>query len=221
MDPSSMKLPPHLEAEARLLRDSSATDNPVTELQSRPLIKSTVLWLLRHGCVNRDDSPNVIRTAGELLHAIIPLHACQVPKGKTTAVPFDKRIFQYFQNHITRSDSEFQIQVSPDEELTTPMRALERAGMVKICDSGEGPLQGHSGKSIIGKPRERIMHAAHQALVAPLTLPTLPPPSQMSQVWHRHPQRLSQSLGHPRHSTGPTKPRDGHLAIPRRNHRQP
>lgn len=174
MEPSSMKLPPHLEAEARLLRGMSRTDNPVTELQCRPLIKSTVIWLLRHGCVNRDDSPNVIRTAGELLHAIIPLHACQVPKGKTAAVPFDKRIFQYFQNHITRSDSEFQLQVSPDEELTTPMRALDRAGLIQICDSGVIPIQGHSGKSIIGKPRERIMHATHQALVAPLTLPSLP-----------------------------------------------
>ena len=60
MDPSSMKLPPHLEAEARLLRDSSATDNPVTELQSRPLIKSTVIWLLRHGCVNSRGAKRVV-----------------------------------------------------------------------------------------------------------------------------------------------------------------
>ena len=77
LEPSFMKLPPHIEQEAKMFRAAARTDNPLTELQARPLIKSTAIWLMQNGTINKEDSPGVIQMAGDLLHKCIPLHFCQ------------------------------------------------------------------------------------------------------------------------------------------------
>ena len=126
VDAGSLTLPAHLKEEAKELASVARTDNPITEVQARPLVRSTAIWLLRQGVVNREDNPGVIQTAGELLHEIVPLHLCQAKKGQTHATDFSSRIFSYFQNHVTRTGSDFTLQVAHDAPLTTPMRALER-----------------------------------------------------------------------------------------------
>ena len=155
MDPDAMQLPPHLKHEATALRNSARTDNPVTEMQARPLLKSTIVWLARNGTVNREDSPGVIQKAGDLLHILLPLHMCQVPKGRTKATDFAARLFSFFQNHVTRGTATFKINVKHDEALNTPMRAMDEAGLVLRLKEGDIPPQGHSGRSILGKSVSR------------------------------------------------------------------
>ena len=151
-----MELPHHLHVEASRLRDAAATDNPVTEVQARPLIRSACIWLMRQGCINKEDSPGVISKMGDLLHVIVPLHMCQVPQGRTRATDFASRIFAFFQNQVTRQGADFQLQVPEEEKLTTPLRALQDAGKLKVLGPGELPPQGHSGKSIVGKGRQKL-----------------------------------------------------------------
>ena len=155
MDPDTMKLPDHLKAEAIALRNAARTDNPVTDAQARPLLRSTVIWLARNGTVNKEDSPGVIQKAGDLLHNLIPLHLLQVPKGKIYATDFASRIFTYLQNNVTRATSSHLISVGHDEALSTPMRSMEKAGVVVRMKEGEVPPQGHSGRSILGKSASR------------------------------------------------------------------
>ena len=81
MDTRKMTLPAHLKSEAEELRAASSVDNPITEMQARPLVKSTAIWLMKNGTINKEDSPLVVDKAGKLLHELLPLHFCQVPKG--------------------------------------------------------------------------------------------------------------------------------------------
>ena len=151
LDASTLTLPEHLVREATELQQKASTDNPVTEVQARPLIRSTAIWLMKQGVVNKEDSPGVIQRAGELLHHFIPLHFCHVPKAKTSATDFPTRIFAFLQNHVTRSGADFVLQVPHDATLNTPMRALEHHGYLERLPEGEIPPAGHSGGSIIGK----------------------------------------------------------------------
>ena len=160
-----MKLPDHLKAEAIALRNAARTDNPVTDVQARPLLKSTVIWLARNGTVNKEDSPGVIQKAGDLLHNLIPLHLLQVPKGKIYATDFASRIFTYLQNNVTRATSSHLISVGHDEALSTPMRSMEKAGVVVRMEEGEVPPQGHTAVA-------RFSARAHHALT-----PTHPHPT--------------------------------------------
>ena len=160
---STLELPRHLVVEAERLKSDATSDNPITEFQARPLVNSTCFWLLRQGVINKEDSPGVISTAAELLHNIIPLAKLQVPPGKTKALGFETRLSQWFGNYITREKATFALTVSPDEELNTPLRDLLDAGKVKVCGDGELPIQGHSGKSIVGRGRTKV------------TSPTAPP----------------------------------------------
>ena len=66
MDPDTMQLPDHLKTEALALRNAAHSDNPVTEAQARPLMKSTAIWLARNGTVNKEDLPGVIQKTGDL-----------------------------------------------------------------------------------------------------------------------------------------------------------
>lgn len=183
-----MKLPEHLVEEAQHLRDGAKKDNPVTEPQARPLIRSTVVWLMQNGTINKEDSPNVILKAGELLHSFIPLHLCQVPKGKHNATDFATRISTFLQNSVTRTNADFKLQVAHDAVLNTPMRALEEKSLLVRVEDGMEPLQGHSGKSIVGKRRARsesgpqpefpINDDSEEGLVPPLKRPPVPPSVQ-------------------------------------------
>ena len=131
-----MKLPEHLVEEAQHLRDGAKKDNPVTEPQARPLIRSTVVWLMQNGTINKEDSPNVILKAGELLHSFIPLHLCQVPKGKHNATDYATRISTFLQNSVTRTNADFKLQVAHDAVLNTPMRALEEKSLLVRVEDG-------------------------------------------------------------------------------------
>ena len=153
MDPDTMELPLHILAEARALAAATKSDNPLTELAARPLVRSTAIWLMVNGTVNKEDSPGVIQKAGDLLHEIIQLHMCQVPSKKVKALDFASRIFNYLQCHVTRQGADFRIQVAHDAQLNTPMRILERENLVHRLVEGEVPAQGHDAKSIIGKKR--------------------------------------------------------------------
>jgi hypothetical protein len=154
MDPDEMALPKHLQQEAQRLVTAASTDNPITDVQGRPLVKSSAVWLMRNGTINKEDSPGVIQKAGILLHNIIPRHFLQEHKGKGGAITrndFEQRIFTFLQNHVSRTSRDFLLLVPHDEVLTTPMRSLEQAGLVSRVGEGEHPPQGHSGKSIMGR----------------------------------------------------------------------
>ena len=148
-----MVLPAHLIHCARLLRNEAAVDNPLTDVQARPLVNSTALWLMRNGTINKEDSPGVIQKAGDLLHDIIPVHLLQVRKGAGRATDFTTRIAGFLQNHVTKTTGTFKLEVPHDEPLSTPLKALETAGLLTKLEPGELPPQGHSGRSIIGAGR--------------------------------------------------------------------
>ena len=131
--------------------------------------------------MNKEDNPGVIQKAGELLHEYIPLHFLQVPKSKTAATDFPTRIYSFMQNHMTRANADFTLQVAHDAELNTPMKALEGAGIVERLPEGELPAPGHSGKSIFGKKKPRLVDA--------------PEPTPVSQVGYK--PHLDSSMASP------------------------
>jgi len=151
-----MNLPAHVVQEAQALAAAGGIDNPITEMNARPLVKSVAIWLVLQGVLNKEDNAGVIARAGELLHNIIPMHLLHVPKGKLSASDFASRVYGFIQNHMTRANSDFRIQVPHDASLNTPMRALETAGIVERLGEGEVPPQGHSGSSILGKKKQRL-----------------------------------------------------------------
>ena len=183
-----MKLPAHILQEARALKAKAGVDNPITEPQARPLLTSTAIWLLKNGTCDKESSPGVIGQASVLLHAEIPLHLLHTPKGAKYPTDFATRIFGFFQNHVTRSNGAFKIQVAHDEVLNTPLRALDQHGLVKRLDPDVEPKQGHSGRSIFGKGRKDIPapdNAEVRGTASPVEQPELepvPPPARPRNV---------------------------------------
>jgi hypothetical protein len=121
------------------------------------LVISTVYWLMHFAVLGRNDQPGVIDKVGQLLHNddLLPLKYLAPPKGKTVAIPFSDRIAYHFSNNIRIYDSggkpKRPLQVASSAELTTPQRAMERAGFLQRVENT--PIQGHSGGSIIGRGR--------------------------------------------------------------------
>jgi len=157
MDPETMVLPPHLVEEVKSLAKNAKSDNPVTDRELRPLLKSTVIWLMQNGTINKEDSPGVIQRAGELLHDHLPQHLLRIPAGKMAPLGFAPRIFNFFNNHVTSKGRDFGLECAHDATLSTPMRALEDEGLLTRLPPGEDPPQGMSGKSIMGKRRTRTV----------------------------------------------------------------
>ena len=155
LDAEDIVLPEHLRGEAHLLQSKARSDNPITESQTRPLVKSCAIWLMLRGTINLEDSPGVIQKVGDLLHDIIPLHLLQKRPGGVPAIDFAGKIVGFLRNHVTSSKRDLTLQVPHDASLNTPMRALEHQGLLQRLDEGHEPVQGHSGNSIIGKGRRR------------------------------------------------------------------
>ena len=153
LDPGQLQLPDHITREARRLLRDSASDNPITEYQARPLIQSTCIWLLRQGVINTEDSPGVFSTVSEMLHDMIQVNQLQVPAGCKRPVDFGTRIKTWFGNYVTRRKTTFQLEVAHDEALNTPLRDLDAANRIKVMGEFEEPMQGHSARSVLGKGR--------------------------------------------------------------------
>ena len=150
-------LPSHLLHEARHLARAASEDNPITEPQARPLVTSAAVYLLLDGVMTKKRHPRVIEHFGSMLHGILPLAVCAIPKGKKTPTSFDERIANWLIDKIRRSSSGWQLEVAKgtviaDSFLLTRLQELSR---LKVCEEGELPAQGHSGKSILGKGRRR------------------------------------------------------------------
>ena len=154
VNPHTLQLPDFIQAEARFLKAGAGKDNPISEPDARPLVQSTALWLMRMGVINRSEHPGVIDQAGKKLHDILPLDILSGGHsngGRPTS--FGTRINTYLGNHVRNDTGTLAIEVPLDEELNTPMRALDRAGLVaRVAE----PTQGHSGGSILGKGRQRM-----------------------------------------------------------------
>lgn len=59
-------------------------------------------------------------------------------------------------NNISRGPSSgFTLELSYECKLSTPLRALKEAGIAKIMEEGQQPIQGHSGMSIMGRGRAK------------------------------------------------------------------
>ena len=150
VNPSTVILPPHIVEEARRLATGASKDNPITEPTARPLVQSTCVWLMRQGVIGRTEHPGVITEVGTKLHDIISIDKLHATKGKATT--FAHRINVYLANHVRNSTGSLKLEVGEAEELNTPMKALESAGLVSRVPE---PKQGHSGQSIVGKGRSR------------------------------------------------------------------
>jgi hypothetical protein len=157
--PSDVKLPDHIIQEAKRLRFTASSDNPLSEHACRALVFASVIHLVRQGVVCKSDHPGVIERFGELLHAedLLPLNLLQCPKGKKSATTFADRIVYFMANKIRPRDGQhgLVLEVPSDGQFNTPLRALEEGGYVKRCEPGVSPTQGHSGRSIIGRGRPR------------------------------------------------------------------
>ena len=101
MSVKDIVLPEHLTGEAHLLASKARSDNPITEGETRPLVKSSAIWLALHGTINQEDSPGVIQKVGDLLHDIIPLHQLQKRAGGLPAIDFAGKINTFLRNHVT------------------------------------------------------------------------------------------------------------------------
>ena len=64
VDPATMNLPAHVVQEAQALAAAGGIDNPITEMNARPLVKSVAIWLVLQGVLNKEDNPGVIARAG-------------------------------------------------------------------------------------------------------------------------------------------------------------
>ena len=171
INPDDVILPRHLRAEAKRLRHNASSDNPLSEPQCRGLCLSAAIWLARQGVICRSTSPRVIERFGELLHELLPMSVLQVPKGRKCPVPFADRINNAFVNKLRRRGADgkflYPLQVRHDEVLEGPLKALECAGMLVRCEPDVEPIQGHSGKSIIGRGRRLAVHDLPSPLRSP------------------------------------------------------
>lgn len=153
---SIQSLPPHLVMEAARLRELCRSDDiALSEHVCRPLVQSTALWLMNMGVTHEANHPGVFDKVSCLLHKELPATMLQLKGSASSKKPasvgqnlFSRRIQDYMKNTIRKGD--WQLQVRSSAELSTPLRALKDAGKVRECDS---PVQGHSGKSIIGRGR--------------------------------------------------------------------
>lgn len=155
------ELPPHILAEAESLREQANDCGlKLTEHVLRPLVQSTAIWLIRLGVTHTSTHPGVFRKVGVLLHdpKCLPMSMLQA-RGDGKVIPFESRLEEFMKNRIRNKNSTFQLEVSSEEQLNTPLRSLLKLEMprVKVCDPGKEPAQGHSGRSIIGKTRSRVL----------------------------------------------------------------
>lgn len=151
-------LPPHINAEANRLREMSTTlNNSLSEFECRPLVHSTGIWMIRNGITHTSDHPGVYAKINQMLHEIVPMNMLtRGNKGSRKPTSFGSRIEDYIKNYIRNVSRDFKLEVAADEVLSTPLRALQKINKLKVCEEGEEPIQGHSGKSIIGKGRKSI-----------------------------------------------------------------
>lgn len=154
------ELPSHILAEIECLRgEAESCGLKLTEHVCRPLVQSTAIWLIRLGVTHTSSHPGVFRKVGLLMHdpKCLPMSMLQAgSSGKV--IPFENRLEEFMKNRIRNKNSTFQLEVSSEEQLNTPLRSLLKLEKprVRVCEPGETPAQGHSGRSILGKARSRV-----------------------------------------------------------------
>lgn len=167
--------------EASRLRELCRSDDiALSEHMCRPLVQSTALWLINMGVTHEAYHPGVFDKVGSLLHKELPATMLQL-KGSAASSKkpgsagqnlFSRRIQDYMKNTIRKGD--WQLQVPSNAELRTPLRALKAAGKVRECNS---PVQGHSGKSIIGRGRSADVEPQNKNDVSGLEVTDVGPPA--------------------------------------------
>lgn len=125
----------------------------LTEMELRPLIGSTGIWLMWHGVVDKRGSPGVIHHMSELLHDIIKPNMIHCHNRRQPLL-FEERIERWLGDYVRRPATDefnkpagWRLQVAYEEELNTPLQELRHKGRVKVMDHGEDPMPGHSGRS--------------------------------------------------------------------------
>lgn len=96
-----------------------------------------------------------------LLHEQLPLKKLCVgkvsgkrdqQKGNVNATSFETRINNWMVNNISRApEGGFTLQLPHDLPMTSPLRCLVDAKIAMVMPEGAQAIQGHSGKSIIGR----------------------------------------------------------------------
>ena len=134
--------------------------NLIREVDIRPLIASSGIWLAEHGVVNKTDAPNVILKWCLLLEKEGVTSNILSSGNRASPLPLADRVQRWLQDYICRPPDAnpeggagvrgFRLQVHADADLNTPMRDLDRFGRVRRMDPGVEPTAGHSGNSIIG-----------------------------------------------------------------------